>query len=197
MTTPTDPAATPEHDDSHLDGHTLDQLSDYLDADMTPPNPEIDSSPTCQIALASLRRVRAASALLLDADAEHESALEDGWFDRILNAISLDFHAGRSIPVPNPSSSAVITTTEGAIRGLIRAAGDTVHGLLVGRCTLDGEITTQGAPIRIRVDASVYWGRPIPETATQLQEAISLALSTQTELNVTAIDVTVHDIYRP
>jgi len=197
MTPPVDPPTAPEHDDSRLDGYTLDQLSDYLDVGMTPPNPDIDSSAACQIALTSLRRVRAASALLLDAEADDESPPGDGWVERILNAISLDFHAGRSIPVAHPSPRAVITTTEGAIRGLIRAAGDTVHGLLVGRCTLDGDITTPGAPIRIRVDASVFWGQQIPKTATQLQEAISLAMSNQTELNVTAIDVTVHDIYRP
>ena len=197
MTMPIDPSPTPGDGATDFDGYTLDQLSDYLDAGMSPPDPAIDTSPECQLALAALRRVRDASAALLETEAAHDPPLDDRWVAGILGAISLDAHAGRTIPVSQPSPSVRITTTEGAVRGLIRAAGDEVAGLIVGRCRFDGDVTVPGAPIRIRVDASVMWGRPIKDSAALLQRAVAAAISAQTELNVTDIDVTVHDVFLP
>ena len=46
------PAYRIEPDD--LDGHTIDELADYLDAGMQPADPSIDDSAACQNALAAI-----------------------------------------------------------------------------------------------------------------------------------------------
>jgi len=183
--------------DDLIDGYTLDQLSDYLDDGMTPADPGIDNSPACQIALASLRSVRAATVAMIEAEAATEPEPDTAWFARMLGAISLNAHAGRRIPLPYPDPTVHLTSTEGAIRGLIRAAGDTTPGALVGRCTLNGDITTVGAPIHVHIDATVQWGSNISDTTSRLRNSILTALQDQTSLNITQIDITVHDVHLP
>ena len=177
-----------------LAGHTIEDLSDYLDRGMTPADVSIDASPGCQLALAALRRLRAASRTMLDRDAEGESPRNDGWVRSIIDSIGLESRAGRDIPVQHSRRSARLALTEGAVRGLIRAAGDTVSGVLVGRCRLDGDVTARSEPVTVHVDATVLWGENIPAAANRIREAISGELRKHTELSVVAIDVTVHDV---
>lgn len=178
-----------------LDGHSLDDLSDYLDAGCTPANASIDASPSCQIALASLARLAQVSGTLLDAQAIKESEPDEAWIEGILQNIRREARAGRSIPIRHPDPTAELAITEGSVRGLIRAAGDTITGLLVGRCILDGDVKTQGAPITIKVDASVGWGTSIPDAADRLRETIHVMLSRHTDINIAGIDVTVTDVH--
>jgi len=63
MTSPDEPFVAFDLDSSdrelaHLAGHTIEDLSDYLDRGRTPADPTIDDSPECQIALRSLQRLR-------------------------------------------------------------------------------------------------------------------------------------------
>ena len=37
--------------DDDLDGHTFDELAEYLDRDRTPRDPDIESSAACRLAL--------------------------------------------------------------------------------------------------------------------------------------------------
>ena len=178
-----------------LDGHSIDELSDYLDAGRRPYDASIEESPGCQIALDAMLRLRATSFSLLESEASTEPAPRDGWVAGILNRIGFESQAGRTIPVQHPSERAALSLTEGAVRGLIRAAGDSVTGVLVGRCTLQGDVTRPGEPIVVLVDASIFWGEPIPATAARLREAIYAELLRHTELNVVSIDVTVHDVH--
>lgn len=178
-----------------LDGHTIEQLSDYLAAGRQPFDPSIESSPGCQIALAAMMRLRSVSLSLLESEAVDEPARDDSWVAGILNSIGLEAQAGRSIPVQHPSGMASLSLTEGAVRGLVRAAGDSVTGVLIGRCTLQGDVTVPGSPITVLVDASVFWGEPIPTAAAKVREAIYAELLRHTELNIVAIDVTVHDVH--
>ncbi len=177
-----------------LDGHTIEELSDYLDAGRTPVDPSIDRSPGCQIALDALGRLRALIPELLAADTAAEPAPDEGWVQNILAGIALDARAGRRIPITVPVRAADLGITEGAVRGLIRAAESAVPGVLVGKCWLDGDVTVPGEPIRVRVDVSVPYGDPIPDLADRLREEIGARLIAHTTLNVTAIDITVHDI---
>ncbi|WP_165066706.1 Asp23/Gls24 family envelope stress response protein [Marisediminicola senii] len=182
-------------DGKSLDGHSIDELSDYLDRGRTPADPAIDSSPGCQIALAGLARLRAMSETLVETDAAAEPARDDSWVSGILDNIELEAHAGRDIPIQHSAPAARLVITEGAVRGLIRAAGDSVGGILIGRCRLDGDVTVPGEAIGVRIDASVFFGERIPEIVARVREAIYTELLRHTELNFTSIDVTIHDVH--
>jgi hypothetical protein len=177
-----------------LDGHTMDELSDYLDAGRQPADPSIDASPGCRIALDALERLRRLGPALLDQDTAGEPQPDDSWVRSILDGIARDARAGRRIPFPVAEPDDDLGITEGAVRGLIRAAGDGVPGVLIGRCRLDGEVATPGAPVRIEVEASVPYGRPISRLAERLRDEIGERLRTHTELNLTGIDIVVHDV---
>lgn len=179
-----------------LDGHTVEELSAYLDADRTPADPSIDGSPGCQLALQAMGRLRSLSASLMRADVENAAASDDGWVGRVLSAIALDARTGRRIPIGHPDPSADLAITEGAVRGVIRAAENDVDGVIIGRCRFEGDLGLPGGPVTVSVDASVLWGESIPQTAERLRAAIVDRLAAHTELNVAGVDVTVHDIHR-
>ncbi|RFA10907.1 hypothetical protein B7R54_18110 [Subtercola boreus] len=178
-----------------LDGHTIDELSDYLAAGRQPLDPSIESSPGCQIALDAMLRLKGLSLSLLESDVAEQPATDESFIAGILNSIGFEAQSGRNIPVQHPSAHASLTLTEGAVRGLIRAAGDTVSGVLIGRCVLQGEVSIPGEPISVLVDASVFWGESIPLAAARIREAIYAELLKHTELNIVAIDVTIHDVH--
>ncbi|WP_234407382.1 Asp23/Gls24 family envelope stress response protein [Microterricola viridarii] len=179
---------------SDLDGHSIEELSDYLDAGREPRNDSIESSPGCQIALAGLARLHRLTMEQLDADVEQEPAPSDSWVQSIMNRIALEANAGRDIPIAHSDPHAALALSEGAVRGIIRSAGDGVEGVIVGRCRLDGDVTHLGEPITIRVEMSIAWGENIPAAASQLRQAIADELHKHTELAVAAIDITVRDV---
>ncbi|MDQ0726338.1 hypothetical protein [Microbacterium sp. W4I20] len=177
-----------------LDGHTLDELTDYLDAGRQPANRSIDESPGCQLALDALDRLHGLGAELIAADAAASPEVDPGWVDRILSGIALDARAGRRIPFESPEATIDLAITEGAVRGLIRSAENTVPGLLVGRCRLEGDVTDPGAPIRIEIEANALLGEPIVLAAERLREEVGVRLRSHTELNIVAIDIAIRDI---
>ncbi|MCS5734586.1 Asp23/Gls24 family envelope stress response protein [Herbiconiux daphne] len=173
----------------------VDVLSDYLDRGVEPPRELIEQSPENHLALAALLRVREAARSLIDVDEGGLSTGDEGWIDSILTNLHREVKAGRAIPLTHPSPRANLTLTEGAVRGLVRAAGDSVDGVLVGRCVLDGDVTVAGSPVVVRVEASVFWGEPIPAAAERLRVAIAGALIQHTELAIEAVDVTITDVH--
>lgn len=195
---------TDEHDDRQLrrlglepedlDGHTLDELTDYLEAGRTPADPSIEGSAGCQLALDALERLSVLTPELLAADSAASGTVDDGWVDRILSGIALDARSGRRIPVASEDERVDLGVTEGAVRGLIRAAEETIPGVLIGRCRLDGDVTDPGVPIAIDVEVSVPYGMPILTLADQLRAEIGARLATHTELNITRIDLTIEDV---
>ncbi|WP_244632411.1 hypothetical protein [Microbacterium sp. Se63.02b] len=163
-----------------LDGHTLDELTDYLDAGRQPADRSIDESPGCQLALDALERLHGLGAELIAAEAAAEREVDQGWVDRILSGIAMDARAGRRIRFDSPDPTADLGITEGAIRGLIRSAERAVPGLLIGRCRLDGDLTEPGAPVRVTIDASALHGQPIPLIAEQLRAEVDRDLRAHT-----------------
>lgn len=178
-----------------IDGYSLDQLTDYLDAGQTPMNASIDNSPACQLALESLARIRIVTLSMMEREAAELPPVDESWIDTIIAAISMDVHAGRDIPVERESPTVRLSMTEGAVKGLIRKAGDSVPGLLVGRCQLIGDVTTVGSEITLSVDTTAYWGESIPDAVVQLRQAIAVILTRHTELSIAAIDITVRDVF--
>lgn len=177
-----------------LDGHTIEELTDYLEAGRMPVNRSIEESPGCQLALDALERLHGLGAELVDADAAAAPAVDESWVDRILGGIAMDARAGRRIPFASPDPSVDLAITEGAVRGAIRSAEDAVPGLLLGRCRLDGDVTTPGAPIRIEIEANAFHGESIPGLVDQLRAEVHRRLSAHTELNIVAIDIAIRDI---
>ena len=183
-----------EREQAGLNGHTIEQLSDYLDRDRMPADPSIDDSPDCEIALRGLERLRRAQRLLLELDLERESRRDDSWVSAILDNITLEAHAGRDIPLTHPVPTARLVVTEGAVRGILRESGDRMQNVFVGRCVLVGDVNVPGMPIVIEVDVTVFPGENIPLIADQLRQTMYVALGKYTELVVAAINITVSDL---
>lgn len=204
-----------------LDGHTLEELADYLESGREPRNPAIEASPACRLALDALAKLRGFTAEAMAAEVAAEPAPDEGWVQGILAGIAHDVRAGRKIPIaptePVPSeilwsesrqsgvaeiqNGAVesvpevrLGMTEGAVRGVIRSAESAVSGVLIGRCHFDGEVTEWGAPTRILVDVSVQYGVPIHSRVARLRHEIAARLAHHTELNVSAVDIRVRDV---
>ncbi|WP_129590466.1 hypothetical protein [Cryobacterium aureum] len=183
-----------ERERTDLNGHTIEQLSEYLDRGQMPADPSIDDSPECEIALRSLGRLRLAQQSLLERDLERESLRDDSWVASILSNITLEAHAGREIPLTHPAPTARLVVTEGAVRGILRETGDRMQNVVVGRCVLVGDVGVSGMPITILVDVTVFPGENIPLLADDLRQAMYSALGKHTELVVAAIDITVSDL---
>lgn len=186
---------TDGRDADDLDGHTMEELGDYLDRGRTPADPSIEGSAVCRLALANMARVRGLALSSLDRESRREPERDDLWITGVLETIRSELTSGRDIPVAHPDPALRLAITEAAVRGLIRRSGDTLGGVVMGRCTLDGDVTTPGEPIRIDVTASIEYGLPAEETAERLRARIREALSLHTELNVVGIDVTFDDLH--
>lgn len=177
-----------------LDGHTIEELSEYLDAGRLPLDPSIEESAGCRLALDALERLRLLSDEMLEADAGEEPEPDAGWTQRILSSIAFDARAGRRIPLPAPEPGVDLGITEGAVRGLVRGAERAVPGAVIGRCRLLGDVTVPGEPVTVGVEISVPYGEPIPRLVDRLRSEISVRLRTHTRLRVTGIDVVVSDV---
>jgi len=182
-------------ENTDLDGHSIEELSDYLDAGRLPRDDSIESSPGCLIALASLERLRNAAWALLEAEADADPERARPWIGRLMGTISREARAGRDIPISSGDASVALSVTEGSVRGLIRAAGDDVGGVLIASCSLDGDVTRPGEPITVNIAASVAWGLSLPMLAQELRASILAALARHTELVVEGVNVTIRDIH--
>lgn len=181
-------------DEERLGGHTLDELSDYLEAGRTPADPSIDQSPECQLALTDLERLRAVSASLIERDADESPQPDDSWIGTILANIGREVRAGREIPLENANPTVTLTVTEGSVRSLIRAAGDVVDGVLIGRCRLDGDVTVLGEPITVSVWVTALEATGLTGLAQRVRDEIQATLNIHTDLVIAGIDVTVQDL---
>ncbi|WP_162942722.1 Asp23/Gls24 family envelope stress response protein [Cryobacterium soli] len=181
------------HDDASRD--LIAHLSDYLDRGETPPDDFLSEAPEHRIAYDALSRFRALAGNILAQDVSAEPARDDSWVTGILNNIHREARAGRTIPVSHPSPKATLSLTEGAVRGLIRSAGDGVAGTFIGKCRLEGDVATPGSPVTVNVEASVFWGERMPQTAQRLRDAITTSLLHHTELNIVAVNVTITDVH--
>ncbi len=188
-------SAIDDTDDIGGSGYSLDELSDYLDRGRTPAIPEIDENPACQAMLDSLERMASLSRELIDADAAASPDIDETWLGSLLTTIGREVRAGRDIPLSTSDPRTRLTITEGAVRELVRAAGDSVDGVLVGSCAIEGDVTDPDATVTIAVTISVVLSAPIAGLAQHVRERIHSQLLKHTELNVGSIDVTVTDVH--
>jgi hypothetical protein len=176
------------------DGHTLDELAEYLDDDRTPRDPSIEDSAACVAVLERLEQLRGVSRELVLAEADAHREADERWIEGVLASVRTTVGAGRDIPVPDDDPSSALVITEGALRGLVRRIGDGVPGIVVRRTRLRGEVTRAGGPVDVEVQIAVAVGAglaPAVDRAAALRESVRDALATHTPLVVRSVDVRV------
>ena len=178
-------------------GHSLAELSEYLDTGLIGDPEHLAQCPECQAGLASLRRLSALGNELIDADITEAGSGTDDWMQAILGNLRLELRPGRSIPVRGDDPGDLLAETEGSISALIRSIADGMPGTAAGKCRLQGDVTEPGAPITVDVELAVVYGHPLKEQAAALRWQLAEALSRHTELNITEIQVTITDVLEP
>lgn len=175
----------------------IEDLSDYLDTGSSPDAEHIDHCPQCQARLAGLRSLNEAALDLMADDVDAAGADDTSWLDNILVNLLLETRAGRSIPLAGTDPMDELSETEGAVVAMIRAVGDAMDGVLIGKCRLHGDVTVPGAPVTVEVNVSARYGHPLPDMAQSLRREITAALAVHTELAVQEVNISVVDIRPP
>lgn len=189
-------------DDIGGSGYGLDDLAAYRDRGRTPAIAAIDDNAECQAVLDSLERLGSLSRALIERDAI-DLPVDENWLAGILSAIAFEVRAGHDIEFPiddapeNATPETRLTITEGAVREIVRWAGDSVPDVLVGRVALIGDTTDPDAEIAIEITVSAAFPAPLAERAEAVRLAVAGALLAHTPLRVTRIDVTVGEIHQP
>ncbi|MCW3765349.1 Asp23/Gls24 family envelope stress response protein [Paenarthrobacter sp. PAE-2] len=178
-------------------GHSLAELSAYLDTGYTADPAHVDACPECQAGLASLRRLAELGHELLASDVADAGSGNDDWMQNILNNLQLELRPGRSIPLRSEDPHDALWETEGSVSALIRSVVDSMPGTAAGKCRLTGDITTPGAGIDVDVEIAVVFGRSLEEHAVTLRNELADILAVQTELTIQAINITVTDVLEP
>lgn len=177
------------------DAVSVERLSDYLDAGREPWDPLIEDDPACLAQLLALERLRSLSSELVETDAAAAPAPDPSWIAGVMDRVRLESRTGRDIPLASPDVRSTLHITEGAVRSLVREAGDSVPGAVVVSCGLAGDVGVPDAPVRVDVAVSVVYGADVRVVADLVREAVSRSLARQTELIVEALDVTVRDVH--
>ena len=178
-------------------GHSLADLSEYLDTGRIGDPGHLADCPECQSGLASLRRLSALGNELLDADTAAAGSGSDDWMKAILGNLRLELRPGRSIPAARRHTRRRPHRDRGRNFGTdpLRCGFPARHRCrkmppVRGRHRAGGPHYRRRRPRR-RVRAS-------PGTARRtLRQELATTLARQTELNITAIDVTITDVLEP
>lgn len=189
-----DPADLLRLEPEDLDGHTLDELDDYLDRDRVPADPSIDNSPSCQIALGALQRLRDIAGDYLDRD-DASTGTDADWISSVLASLPFDTRAGRHFPYDTLAQHVHAHVTEAALRGLIRATGDDVPGLLIG--TVDIRVDESGQCADLWIEAAVVWGTSLPGTDAVLRTRLREVLPLHAPFAVGRIDLRIVELIGP
>jgi len=177
------------------EGVSVERLSDYLDAGRQPWDSAIEEDPAALAQLAALERLRSMSVELVATDEAETPAPDPSWIAGVMSRVRLEARTGREIPLSSPDERSRLHITEGAVRSLIREAGDSVTGAVVVSCGITGDVTLLDSPVRVDVAISALFGAAVPALAESVRNAVSRRLLQQTELVVEAVDVTVRDVH--
>lgn len=171
-------------------GYTLEEIADYHERGRVPAIPAIDGDPQCRAVLDSMDHLGTLSRQLLERDAEVE--IEESWFQKILGEVARESRAGRDLPMDD-GDDALLVMTEGAVRGLVRDAGDSVDGVLVERVEVRIDEGAHGS-VDVALSISVLHGVPLPAAAEQVRTEVRRALIASATWTVGSVDVTIDSL---
>lgn len=178
------------------DGVSIERISDYLDDGREPYDPLIEDDPSALAQLVALKRLRSITGrLLADEVATASTAPAPSWIADVMSRVRLESRSGREIPLTSTDLRTTLHITEGAVRGLIREAGDAVDGAVVISCAIIGDVSQPDAAVRVEVSISALYGVEVPALADEVRGAVARHLLQQTELVVESVDVTVRDVH--
>lgn len=169
-------------------GHTLEQLSAYFDAGRVPRIAAIEEDAECRAVLASMERLSRLTREMNDEDARPVDA---PWVERVLSVVRSEVRAGRDLPIRAIDERTETTVTEGALRELVRRAGDGVEGVLVGRVAL----RLDDGALDVRLTLGVRFGAPMRTRADEVRAAVHAALAPHTPAPLRQVDVVVDDVF--
>lgn len=174
-------------------GHTLEELAAYHDRGRRPTIAAIEGDPQCRAVLDSMDRLGALSRELLEHDARTD--VSESWFQQILGEVARESRAGRDLPLIDDEPVRVVVT-EGAVRGLVRDAGDDVDGVLVERVDVNVDDDSR---IDVRMTISVLHAvvvreAGLPGLADRVRTHVRAALEEYAEWTVGDIDVVVDSL---
>lgn len=168
-------------------GYTLEELSEYHDRGRLPAIAAIDGDPQCRAVLDSMDRLGALSRELVETDAAQ--GLEESWFEQIIGEVARESRAGRDLPLETGDDVTVVVT-EGAVRGLVRDAGDGVDGVLVERV----DVTVEDGRVDVALTVSVLYGLALAAVAAQVRAEVRAAIAGSAAWSVGEIDVTIDSL---
>lgn len=172
-------------------GYTLEELADYHERGRTPADAAIDGDPQCRAILDSMDRLGSLSRALVEHDAE--IVIEESWFEQIIGAVARESRAGRDLPISATGDTRLVVT-EGAVRGLVRDAGDSVAGVLVESVEVSVLPESAGESIDVALSISVLYGMAMRALADRVRDAVASALQQSTPWSVGRIDVTIDSL---
>jgi hypothetical protein len=178
------------------DGVSLERIADYLDEGRQPYDPLIEDDPSALAQLIALQRLRGVSAQLLSDEVAATPAPAPSWIADVMSRVRLESRSGREIPLTSAHERTTLHITEGAVRGLIREAGDSVDGALVISCAIVGDVAQPDAIVTVDVAISALYGVAVQPLADAVRVAVVRHLEQQTELVVASVDVTVRDVHQ-
>jgi hypothetical protein len=180
-----------DDDDIGGSGYSLEELSAYLDRGRVPRIAAIESNAQCQAVLASMERMSALSRELVAEEAK--TPIPEAWYEGIMREVLREVRAGRDIPLRRPVGGTELVVTEGALRELIRAVGDAVPGVFVGRVRLEQQ--HPHGPLQVGLSLSVRFGRRIADAVAEVRDAVTAAVQRHGDLRIDEVDVTVDDVH--
>ena len=177
--------------------YTVEDLSAYADRGRTPRIAAIEEDAECRAVLDGIERLGALSRELLADDVARAPKVDESWIDRVITSIGRELRAGRDIPLADADGRTSTVITEGAVRELTRAAGDSVEGVIVGGSRISGDVDVPDGAVSVAVTISVVTGVPVRERAEAVRDRIRSELQRHTRLRIEAVDVTVVDLHEP
>ena len=187
-------------------GRLVDDVWDRIDA---PPTAHEQSCEFCTEARGRLARLAEATAeLRLNDDQDPAMQIGVGVKSAIMQIARTEIRRSRILPLQRPAhheGEPRLAISEQAVTAVIRAAADTVPGLRARRCTvdLDTSRTMETAPnappepavviVELRVAVAVHVS--ILEAVAACRARIEERMSRRTGLIISAINITVEDLY--
>ncbi len=181
-------------------GVPLTELIEYFDAGRSPRVAAYEDSPECREVLAALDRLSERSSEVLSAEARAAAGPAPSWLAQLAARLGelprVGGLGGRAIALPPGPDGVARTLPEAQVRAIVRRAETEVPGALIGRCTLDGDVSTPGAPLRVGAELSVAYGVQLRPLIAALREEIAARLAAETPLTIAGIDLAVRSVHQ-